>query len=309
VTSLARVLDGPPVRSQDAVLLVLGAALLFGTTGTAQALGPDSTTPLQVGAARLLVGGLTLAVAGLAVCGRDALTAVLRTRLGWAAAAGIAIYQPAFFLGTQRSGVAEGTLLTLGSAPLLTGALSAVVDRRLPSRPWFVGTGLALVGLVLLTVAGAGFAADPVGVAASLTSAAGYAGYTVAGGRLLTQGHRPLAVSGATFGVAGLALLPCLIGAGWLLTGEGFALAAWLGLAPTAVAYVLFFRGLSALPAATVSTLTLAEPLVATLLGVTVLDERLTGYGVAGCVFVGLGLVVLGRSASVRLAVAAESPV
>ena len=46
---------------------------------------------------------------------------------------------------------------------------------------------------------------------------------------------------------------------------------------PTALAYVLFARGLGRLSAATVTTLVLAEPLVATLLGVAVLGERLDG--------------------------------
>ena len=36
---------------------VLLAAVLFGTTGTAQALGPDGAAPLTVGAARIVVGG------------------------------------------------------------------------------------------------------------------------------------------------------------------------------------------------------------------------------------------------------------
>ena len=43
------------------VLAVLVAAMLFGTTGTAQVLGPDGTTPLSVGAMRLIVGGIAIA--------------------------------------------------------------------------------------------------------------------------------------------------------------------------------------------------------------------------------------------------------
>ena len=42
---------------ERARLQVLLAAVLFGTTGTAQALGPDSSTPLTVGAVRILIGG------------------------------------------------------------------------------------------------------------------------------------------------------------------------------------------------------------------------------------------------------------
>ena len=36
---------------------MLASAVLFGTTGTAQALGPDGATPLTVGAARIAIGG------------------------------------------------------------------------------------------------------------------------------------------------------------------------------------------------------------------------------------------------------------
>ncbi len=46
--------------------LVLLAAVLFGTTGTAQALGPEGS-PLTVGAARVAVGAALLALAAFAV--------------------------------------------------------------------------------------------------------------------------------------------------------------------------------------------------------------------------------------------------
>ncbi|WP_397333861.1 hypothetical protein [Ornithinimicrobium sp. INDO-MA30-4] len=41
---------------------MLAAAILFGTTGTAQALGPTDSSPLSVGAARLVIGGIALLV-------------------------------------------------------------------------------------------------------------------------------------------------------------------------------------------------------------------------------------------------------
>ena len=41
-------------------MAVLVAASLWGTTGTAQQLGPDSSTSLGVGALRLLIGGAAL---------------------------------------------------------------------------------------------------------------------------------------------------------------------------------------------------------------------------------------------------------
>jgi len=47
-------------------LLVLLAAVCFGTTGTAQALGPDAE-PLTVAAVRIAIGGLLLLLVARAV--------------------------------------------------------------------------------------------------------------------------------------------------------------------------------------------------------------------------------------------------
>jgi DME family drug/metabolite transporter len=99
----------------------------------------------------------------------------------------------------------------------------------------------------------------------------------------------------AAFGLGALALAPVLVlrGPGWLATRDGLALALFLGVVPTAVAYLLFARGLRRLSAAETSTLTLAEPLTAGLLGDAVLGERVTGAGAAGAGLVLAGLLVL----------------
>ena len=78
-------------------------------------------------------------------------------------------------------------------------------------------------------------------------------------------------------------------------------MALWLGLVATTLAYVLFGIGLRGLAPATVSTLTLAEPLTAGILGVAVLGETLTAGGVLGLVVLAVGIVVL-ATAGVRRA-------
>ena len=131
---------------------VVLAALCFATTGTAQALGPSDTTPVGVGAARILVGGMLLIAVALA-----------RRNLGrtpWArkpvavAAAGVAVYQLAFFAAVADTGVAVGTIVALGSAPTLTGLFEWIVDGRRPSNRWAAATALACAGVVLLALGG-----------------------------------------------------------------------------------------------------------------------------------------------------------
>ena len=81
------------------------------------------------------------------------------------------------------------------------------------------------------------------------------------------------------FGIGALVLLPALLATQptWLLHTDGIALALFLGIVPTALAYLLFASGLRRLTAAETSTLTLAEPLTAAVLGAVVLAEPLSG--------------------------------
>ena len=290
---------GGHVAAVGAVLL---AAALFGTTGTSQALGPSSTTPLGVGAARLVIGGLAL-LAVLPAMGarRSEATALWRTPTGLAAAVCTALYQVSFFAGVQRSGVAIGTLVAIGSGPVLAGLLARGLLGERPGRAWGGATALCLAGLALLVMGGGDAGAvDPLGVTLALLAGLSFAGYTVLAKRDLDAGHHPSAVMAAAFGLGGLLLLPVLLTQplGWLLEPGGVVLALYLGLVTTTLAYLLFVRGLTVLSAGPVATLVLAEPVVATVLGTVVLGERLSVAGAAGAALIVVGLVVQGRGAS-----------
>jgi DME family drug/metabolite transporter len=122
---------------------VLAAAVLWGTTGTAQAFAPEGVQPAVVGAVRLAIGGLALLVLASA-------RGVLRGLRGWPivptglAAVCMAAYQVFFFEAVATTGVAVGTIVAIGSAPLFAGGLGFLVRRESPgfdgwlppSLPW-----------------------------------------------------------------------------------------------------------------------------------------------------------------------------
>jgi DME family drug/metabolite transporter len=156
---------------------------------------------------------------------------------------------------------------------------------------------VCVVGLALLIGSGASQpSVDSWGLVLAVASSAGYALYTVAAKRLMNGGHRSDEVMAAAFGLGGILLLPVLLTQplAWLTTGSGVVMALWLGLATTTVAYVLFGRGLRNLPAGPVTTLVLAEPVVATVLGVVVLGEHLVPLGWVGAALVLAGLALQG---------------
>ena len=274
-------------------VLVLLSAVCFGTTGTAQALGPDGISPVAVGAARILVAAVLLALIARRLAPEPSGT---WARVPWAlGAVGVAGYQATFFGAVHDTGVAIGTVVAIGSGPVFAGALGRLVHGDGLTRRWAAATALAVAGVAVLVAAGGAAQVRPVGVVLALGAGLSYATYTVAAKSLLGAGHAPEAVMARLFGGGALLLAPALAlaGAGWLATGGGLALALYLGAIPTALAYVLFARGLRRLPAGEVATLTLAEPLTATALGAVVLGERPGGVAILGVLLVLAGLTAL----------------
>jgi DME family drug/metabolite transporter len=287
-------------------LFVLAAAVLWGTTGTAQALGPDGVDPVVVGSGRIVLGGALLALyAGL--------TGAWRSQRSWprrdlaVTAACVAAYQLCFFAGVARAGVAVGTLIAIGSAPVFTGLVATRAGAGRPSRAWMLATALAVAGCAALVLGGPGGAAGPVdllGVTLALGAGLSYAGYTVGGKRLVSTMGSPTGAMAAIFGAGGVLLLPVLVVRLVTASGSGagagpgtLAVVAYLAVVPTALAYLLFGRGLAGLHPPVVATLSLTEPLVAAALGVSVLDEAVTPLRLVGAV-----LILAGLAASVRTA-------
>jgi DME family drug/metabolite transporter len=315
------------MTERGSMWLIVLAALCFGSTGTAQALGISGgaeASATSLGAARIVFGGALLALIAFGITvvdrrrnsagtvrGRGSEQGRPRARprnssltLVILGAAGVAAYQPAFFTGTAQNGVAVGTLVALGSAPVLTGLIEWGWFRRLPGIRWACATAVAATGVAAVSglFSGGGGPVTVPGILGSLGAGASYALYTVSTKLLLDRGWTPATAMGATFGAAAVVMLPVLVASdpAWLRIPAGLATAAWLAIVATALAYTLFARGLRGLPASQVSTLTLVEPVTATALGVFLLHEDFTPATVVGIVLLvtGLGILTIPRRAS-----------
>ncbi len=281
-------------RRSVAAWAVLAAAALFGTSATARSLLVPDAPPTAVADLRLLVGAAGLIAFVWWRHGRGDLTAAWRRPLIWVMGLFVASYQACFFLGTARTGVAIGTLASLALAPFLAGLLGWLLREGAPGWIWAGSTAIAVVGLGFLTVGSAG-QADPLGVVAALGAGASYAAYTVIGARLSRGGLHPSAVLAGSFSIGAVLLIPFAIAGGlWFLTPAGITMVLWLGLIATTLAYLLFGVGLAVLQPGHIATLNLAEPVVATILGVAVLGERLPVAGWIGCVLIIIALALLG---------------
>lgn len=290
---------------------MVSAAILFGTTGTAQAFAPETAGPLSVGAVRQVIGGTLLAVIGLAgwVRGHGLRLPRWSAKAGWVLLGGACVmaFQATFFYGTRANGVAVGSVIALGSSPLFAGLFDWLRGRR-PTGRWAVATALAVGGIGLLTGAVGGTdSMQPLGLLASLIAGAAYAGYAVSTAILLQQGLDALPTTAAVLGTSGLiaALILPFTDNSWVAEPRGLAVAGWLGGITVVVSYLLVGAALRHLSAATAITLGLAEPMTAALLGVVVLGEALVPLQWLGVIAVLIGVVIAGTAPSDR---PAEAP-
>jgi len=296
------------------VIGIVLAALLWGTTGTAASLLPASVSPLATGAATMCVGGLLLAL----TAPRQA-AAVLRgggASWRWTVPGALAVvaYPLAFYSSMSLAGVAVGNVVSLGTAPLFAALLERSLDpvgrRRRLDRRWAASAVAAVAGVALLAVSG--HAGPPDSAEASATSTTGstflagvalgllaglaYATYTYTAGRLLDLGHTARGSMAAQFGVGAVVLVPVLLltGAPIVATASSVGVHLYLALGPMFVAYLLFGAGLRTVSSSRATTVTLLEPVVATVLAVLVVGERLAPPG-----WLGLALVLAGVAAVV----------
>jgi drug/metabolite transporter, DME family len=298
-----------PARQPDdrGPALVLAGAVLWGTAGSAQALLDGAISPVTVGALRTVLGGLVLlavAVPGLrGAVGRWRLAPITLVVAGLC----IAAYQVAFFVGVRLLGIAVGTILAIGSAPFVAGAVSILTGRHRPSARWIATTLLAVLGLALLVRPEGDVSVSPGGAAAAVGAGAAFGLFTVLTKDLLGRGLRRLDTVVLPFLVGGVLLLPVLIHgvttseeAVRLVTLPGLAVVVWLAVGATAAGYLLFIAGLRSVAAVAGTTLVLAEPLTAGLLGVVVFGERLGVIASAGAAIVALALVLAARRPEVE---------
>jgi drug/metabolite transporter, DME family len=279
--------------SSKGVWLIIASAMLWGTTGTSQALAPVTSSPQTIGAVRLLVGGLALASIALSRGG-------LQPRRNWPVGltfiAGffVAVYQLSFFWGVSRTGVAVGTIVGIGSSPVFAGILEYIFQRKTVGRRWVLSTGMAILGSSMLLMTARDLQADSLGILLATGAGFSYAAYTQAM-KLMLPGRSAEDVTATVFCAGALLLSPLLFTADlhWLAIPRGWLLMMHLGVLATGLAYWLFVRGLEHIPVSSAVTLSLAEPMTAGVLGVVVVGERLSGTAWCGLALILSGLFVL----------------
>ncbi|WP_395107054.1 EamA family transporter [Actinomadura sp. SCN-SB] len=314
--------DAARVRAAGLTFAVV-SSIAFGASGPfGKALITAGMSPLQASWLRVTGAALVLVPLVLLLRGPAAGAARFRAarphlpRLALLGLTGVAGCQAFYFIAASRLPVGIAILLEF-TGPVLVLAWIGLVRRAPVHRTAAVGVGVAVAGLAMVVQVWSGLRLDALGLAAGLGAAACQAGYFLIVDRL-SGTVEPLALTAVGLVVGALAL--SLVAAPWALpwdvlprmvevgshTAPGWALAAWIILVSTVLAYLTGVAGVQRLSAQVAGAICYTEAVAATLIAWAALGERLTLVQTIGGAVVLAGAYIAQRAVIERPAPAPQ---
>lgn len=213
--------------------------------------------------------------------------------------AGIAMNQVLFLLGLKRTTVAHAALI-FGLSPLLVLAVAAAAGQERITARKVAGMFVALSGvLVLQHKSSNGTTATAAGDLLVLAGATAFALFTVVGKPLAAR-YGTILMNTIGYVAGALVLAPLLVHEALEFPLAGISWTAWAGVAymvlfPSVVCYLIFYHALKHLAASRLAALAYLQPLLATLMAIALLGERVTSSVAAGGALVLAGVWVAER--------------
>jgi len=291
----------------------LAAASLWGGMFVVSKWSFAFVPPVTMGFFRVALGALTLWLGVVATNRWGSLSGDGQTgidRADWPAFVGlggwVAVTIVTQFLGTELTNASQGSLLTV-LTPVFAVALGASVLGERVTRGKAGGIAIAAVGTALVlagqydlaTIA----AGNAVGVGLLVVASFAWAGYTVWGVSVV---RKYSALTAATYStIAATPMLAVLAAVELAVLGRGIGsipvtpesvfATAYLGVASTAAAWYLWYKGLEFVSAGTVAVFYFLQPVVGISLGALLLGERIGPGFVVGSFVVGSGVWLVSR--------------
>ena len=279
------------------IFAVILASLLWGTTGTAATFAP-TLSPLFIGAFAMGIGGILQC--GFAIPNINQELTSLRSHYRYLilGALAVAVYPLAFYSSMRLSGVSIGTVVSIGSAPILSAIIEYLSRDFQFTKQWVIGALLGITGMTILAFSGNETTQyNYLSLGILLGSVAGftYALYSWSARQLMLKGISSKAAMGAIFGCGGILLIPVMVTTGSIFfsTWNNIAVGVYMALIPMFLGYLCYGYGLSKISASMAITITLLEPAVATILAILIVGEDLSLIGLGGILLIFICLVMV----------------
>lgn len=292
--------------SRRGLVLFAAVSIVWGVPYLFIRIAVRSVSPAFVAWSRVTIGAALLLP--LAVQ-RGSLRGLWSRRAWLVAFAALEMALPFFLIAWGERYVASSfAAILVASLPVIVAVLSLRFNPgERPAGGRLLGLAVGIVGVVLLVgVDFAGDASELVGALAILTATSCYAGGSLIVKRQLSD-LQPLGPVAAALALSSLMLLPSAVSLRpkEIPSADALASIGVLGLICSAVALLLYFALIIEVGPGRATVIGYTTPIVAAVIGVALLDERLTVSAIAGVVLILAGSYLATRSREGRALVPA----
>ncbi len=216
----------------------------------------------------------------------------LKNKWLWAfALTGITINISFFFLGLKLTESVNAPVIA-SSAPIIILVCSAIFLREKIKKAAIVGTLLSFLGILLI------IKGSLAGNFLLILSTLGYVASVVIGRKILTE-KNSLGITFWSFLIGTVTFLPFMLleyfqNPGWManLDIRGWTGILYGGIFSSLIAYVIYDWALAKLPAYRTSIFTYLDPVVAIIIAIPLLGEKITPPFIIGSILVFLGILI-----------------
>lgn len=295
------------VTKQTAPILILSAGTLWGTMGIfVRKLSTFQFTSIQIAALRIVVGAVIFLIVTAAL-NRDKLKIHLRDAV-WFLGMGICsilLFTICYFQTIALASLSVAAIL-LYTAPIMVMLMSLVLFHEKMTKRKFLALLMAFLGCILVSGIGRDSRISAAAIGFGLASAFGYGLYSILGTFVLRRYH-PITVTTYSFLCAGIGALLISRPADIFQKIQAaqnpanVVLLIFLTAIVTAVLpYLTYTIGLSFVKASSASIMASIEPVVATIAGCAIFQERLTVFSLTGIALVIAAIVTLNLQSNIK---------
>lgn len=206
----------------------------------------------------------------------------------------IATYQIAYFMAVKRIMVSVATLIVLCSAPIFVAILSRIFLKEKMRKIMIIALVVSIIGTSLII----GLAGNQIspgtsywGYILALGAGLSYAVYAFCGKELVVYYPSSKVIS-ITFSLGAVLMLPFVKIPG-NLSWNAWAMLLYLGVVPTAIAYIIFTQGLKKSSTTKASIASLFEPLTSITLSVLLIGDKFNASQFLGALLLSSALFLL----------------
>ncbi|MBQ9914603.1 MAG: EamA family transporter [Clostridia bacterium] len=286
-----------------AILFIVIASILWGTSGIfVHYLAPYGFSSLELTFARHSVAAVLMAFF-LFFYNKKLFRAPLKGILILVACGLGLVGTGSFYYASMQAASISTAVVLMYTAPVIVMAVSVAFLGEKLTKSKFVSVILMVAGCALVSGVIGGLSFQFWGILFGLCSGLSYSAYNIVTKMAMEKGYHPYTATFYTFLVAGFVAF-CLSDPGNILActlkepAVTLPLLFFLGVFTSILPYFLYTLALKDIPAGTATSLSVVEPMSATLFSVALFGEKLSVFSLTGIIFILLALLLLSKSES-----------